>query len=74
MVVPATQMVAGLAVTVGLGNTITGPTESDLHPVIVSVHTNLALPAVRPVTSPELLMAAINGALDDQVPPVLGLN
>ena len=74
VVVPATQIVAGLAVTIGLGNTTTGPTEPDVHPVLVSVQTNVALPAVRPVTRPELLMAATVPLLDAHVPPVLGLN
>jgi len=67
-----TQMVGGLAVTVGLATTVRVPVGSEEHPVDVSVHINVVVPGVRPVTIPELLTVATDGVVLDHVPPVDG--
>jgi hypothetical protein len=62
---PITDKVAG-------GNTVTFTVALDVQPVFASVKINEVFPAEIPVIKPELVMEAIAGFAEDQVPPVLG--
>lgn len=59
--------------TVGLANTQTVADALDAQPVEASVNIKVAVPAVKPVTRPELLILATNGADEAHVPPVAGV-
>ena len=61
VVVLPTHMVGGVAVTTGLAITVTVSVGSEEQPEAVSVHTNVAVPAIKPVTTPALLTVATNG-------------
>ena len=73
VVVLPTQITGAPNVTIGLGSTQTVSVGKDIQPVFVSVQVNLAVPAVKPVTTPELLTVATAGLLDDHVPPIEGV-
>ena len=60
--------------TVGLLYTVTGAVASEVHPVILFVKMNVAVPAATPVTTPALFTVATDELLLDQVPPVDGVN
>lgn len=59
--------------TVGFANTQTVADALDAQPVEASVKMKVAVPAVKPVTNPELLILATNGAVEAHVPPVAGV-
>ena len=56
----------------GAGLMVMDAEESDTHPDDVSVNINLTVPAVKPDTTPLLLMVATEGLELIQVPPVEG--
>ena len=56
----------------GLVLTLTISLGGDVHPVEISVNTNLAVPFDTPVTIPALLTTATDGFVLDHIPPVAG--
>ena len=72
VVVLPTQMVGGVAVTIGLATTVKVFVGSDEHPEEVCVQINVVVPGINPVTIPALLTVATRGLVLAQVPPVAG--
>jgi hypothetical protein len=70
VIVLPTQTV-GPALTTGKALTVTAEVVA-LHPVVLFVKVNVALPAAIPVTIPALVTVALVSSLLDQVPPVTG--
>ena len=73
-VLPPTHITAGPSNdTAGMSLTVISSVESEEHPEVASVNTNLTAPFNSPVTIPEPLACATDGSELSQTPPVVGV-
>lgn len=72
VVLPVQMVVGPVTDTTGRPFTVIEAEAFETHPVVVLVNVKLAVPEDTPVTIPLLVMDAMAGALDAQVPPVVG--